>query len=270
VAIVGRGRVGRGLAAALAEAGAPVTLLPGRRGLAGARARAALAHAGATLLAVPDGAIEEVAGKVGPAIAEHGALFHLAGALGPEIIVPSGLPERRCGALHPLVSFARGTRPPELAGTTFALAGGIDARRVGRRLAAVLGAHTVTGRLQGAAYHGAAALAANGAAALATAAVGVLRELGLGDRVARRAVAGLLRSVADNVDRVGVPEALTGPVRRGDAATIARHREALRADHPAALRAYDATVPLLLETARAAGLSPAAARRVARVLRRGR
>jgi len=265
VIVMGRGRVGRGLAASLdaTSPGWPVTLVAGR----GPRAQAAIRGARpglAVVLAIPDAALQEAAGTLQPALQAVGdaVLLHVAGAVGPEALGPSGLPPSRLGAMHPLVSFASPRRPPFLLGTTFAVAGGRRARAAARSITTAVGARVIVGDLQGPAYHGAAALVANGAAALATSAVGVLRALGVGREPAQHAVAGLLRSVAENVARVGVPDALTGPVRRGDAATVARHRAALADLDPEARAAYDATIPLLLTTARAAGLEEAAAKAV--------
>ncbi|MDH5493099.1 MAG: DUF2520 domain-containing protein, partial [Myxococcales bacterium] len=104
------------------------------------------------------------------------------------------------------------------------------------------------------------------AAALASVGIGILRGLGLGGAEASRAVAGLLHSVAENVDRIGLPSSLTGPIARGDAHTVRRHREALRAS-PAALDAYDRIGPLILNCAREAGLDEEAAARIEGALR---
>jgi predicted short-subunit dehydrogenase-like oxidoreductase (DUF2520 family) len=117
----------------------------------------------------------------------------------------------------------------------------------------------VVAKISDPAYHAAAALAANGTAALAFASVRLLVRLGFGQRAAERAVGGLLRTVADNVERLGVPEALTGPIARGDRVTVATHRKALRRQGRDALDAYDAVLPLIVRCARAAGLSKARA-----------
>lgn len=256
--VLGRGRVGRGLGRALRAAGWRVRLAPGRR-------PPPSTDAGTVILAVPDRAIGEVAGSLRGRLGPSAVLLHVAGSVPASALDPAGLPEGRVGAMHPLVSFADPARPPSLAGTTFVCSGGRRATAAARRIARAAGARAVTHTSQGPAYHAAAALAANGSAALATLSVEVLSRLGWADRPARRAVAGLLRTVAENVERVGVPDALTGPVRRGDADTVAGHREALGALHRGARDAYDALVPSLLGVARRAGLGAAAARRVSRV-----
>ena len=266
VAVVGRGRVGRGLHGALVAAGVDAELVGGRR-----PGRAALGDVEVVILAVPDGAIGEVAAALAPRTPEGAVFLHCAGSLGAEAFPPTlGRP---AGAMHPLVSFAHPKKPPSLAGTTFALAGPAAARRAGRALAEAVGARPLergVDGVHGPAYHAAAALAANGAAALATVAVEVLETLGARPKAARRAVGALLRTVAENVERVGVPDALTGPVMRGDAGTVRRHREALAARSEAALGAYGAIAPAILRTARAVGLPEASARAVRSALQRKR
>jgi predicted short-subunit dehydrogenase-like oxidoreductase (DUF2520 family) len=73
--------------------------------------------------------------------------------------------------------------------------------------------------------------------------------------------------VGQNVQRLGVPDALTGPIARGEPDTIAAHRSALRKTKRSALRAYDAVGPVVVECARAAGLSKAKATAILRTLR---
>jgi predicted short-subunit dehydrogenase-like oxidoreductase (DUF2520 family) len=168
--------------------------------------------------------------------------------------------------MHPLVSFADPRNRPDLRGTSFFIGGDRAARAKARQIARAVGARAIAHPVHGPAYHAAAALVAGGAAALATAGVEVLCGLGVPEGASRRAVGGLLRSVADNVMSVGVPGALTGPVMRGDAKTVAAHRQALAEGSREAARSYDAVAPLILECARKAGLPPAAVRRVRRVL----
>jgi predicted short-subunit dehydrogenase-like oxidoreductase (DUF2520 family) len=68
----------------------------------------------------------------------------------------------------------------------------------------------------------------------------------------------LLRSVGDNVERLGLPEALTGPVRRGDARGIERHLVALDEKLPGAVPLYLAAARAQLPLARALGDAPPA------------
>ncbi|MBO6940706.1 MAG: DUF2520 domain-containing protein [Deltaproteobacteria bacterium] len=245
VCVVGRGRVGRGLIAGLArthDAGLTVSL-------AGARRMPRRMDVDVVVLAVPDGTIEAVAQRVLERVDGAPVLLHCAGALGVDAYgaLPREFPKVAFGAMHPLVSFADPKRPPPLAGTCFAVAGPKRARLAAARIAKACGA-TPMGRgtegVHGAAYHAAAALVANGAAGLAFVGVGLLRELGLSKKASERALGSLLRTVAHNVETIGVPAALTGPVMRGDQATVTRHRRALRRGTDPR-KAYDALVPVI-------------------------
>ncbi|MCB9622700.1 MAG: nicotinate (nicotinamide) nucleotide adenylyltransferase [Polyangiales bacterium] len=248
VAVVGRGRVARGLAAGATRAA--LTLVD-------ARTPTSL-DADLVVLAVADGAIEEVAAAFDGLVPKHVPFVHCAGARGPEAL---GDLQRPRGAAHPLVSFATLERSPALAGTTFVLAGDEAACAAATRLAEACDARAVQAPIHGGAYHAAAALAANGAAGLATVGVGLLESLGMTRVDAERALGALLRTVAENVEAVGVPTALTGPIRRGDGDTVRAHRAAL-ASRPDELAAYDAVAPVILRTAIALGLD---AERVAAV-----
>jgi len=251
VAVVGRGRVGRGLFAAWERAGVDVVLVAGR---------AAIPEVDVAVLAVPDGAIAEVAAR-----ANADVLLHCAGSLGLEAY--RDLDGAALGALHPLVSFADPERPPALEGAAFAIAGPPEARRAARALAEACGAVVLErGRrgVHGAAYHAAAALVANGGAALARVGVGVLRSLGLRKKESELAMAGLLRTVAENVGTLGVPRALTGPVMRGDVDTVRRHRVALVGD---ARAAYDQVAPIILACAEDLGLDEETREALRRALR---
>ena len=68
----------------------------------------------------------------------------------------------------------------------------------------------------------------------------------------------LLRSVADNVETLGFPDALTGPVRRGDAAGVEKHLATLREKLPGAVALYLAAAEAQLPLARAIGDAPGA------------
>ena len=107
------------------------------------------------------------------------------------------------------------------------------------------------------AYHAAAGLVANGAAALAAVGRGAPREGG-GRRatVAPKMLGPLLRSVAENVEALGFPEALTGPVRRGDAAGLEKHLGDAAAKLPEAVALYLAAAEAQLPLARAIGDAP--------------
>ena len=219
-AIVGAGRLGHALVAALSAAGLQVDGPLGRG--------ADPAGADAVLLCVPDAEIAAAAAAVTP-----GPLVgHCSGATG---LAP--LAGHEAFGLHPLVSVPR-TGAPRFAGAGCAVAGSTErALATARALAAALGMRAVqVADEDRAAYHAAASIAANflvvleGAAERLAATAGVQREL----------LAPLARGALDDWARLGAPDALTGPVVRGDEATIAVQRAAVAQRTPELLDVFDA------------------------------
>lgn len=256
VAVVGRGAVGTTLARALCAAGAEVRRVPGRD-----LRPEALGDADVVLLAIPDAALADAAARLAQAKPRR-VILHVAGARTPAELASARSGGHAVGAMHPLVSFADRKHPPGLANATFVIAGDTRAIAAASRIAERVGARALVAEVHGPAYHAAAAMVANGAAALAHAGADLLMALGC-DRVdAEIALAGLLRSVASNVASVGVPAALTGPIVRGDAETVARHRAAVEGVDPALRVVYDAAARAIVRCAVDAGLERGRADRV--------
>ena len=260
VCIIGRGKVGRTLQRELAQAGVESKLVAGRfRRLPGAR--------DVYLLAVPDARLSEVAQALVPHVDRRSVVLHCAGARDQHALAALRACGARVGVFHPLVSFATAHAAHSLRGVTFTSFGDRAAIAAARKLARLLRAHLVVlEQAPGPAYHAAAALVANGAAALAQLGARALGQVGFRQRDAERALSTLLSSVAQNIAQVGLPGALTGPVARGDAATVAAHVGALARIDRELVEAYLALQPAVLATAKAAGLDPKLARKLARTL----
>ncbi len=249
IVIVGRGRVGKALAQGLHAAGADCQLTSGRQ-----PAGTEIAGAEVVILAVSDAAIHQCAQDLLAYLKRGASVLHCAGARGPDELAACRGAGAHVGVMHPLVSLADPEHSPTFRGATFMVAGDAAAIEAARTIAAALDASAIVMPVHGPAYHALIAMVANGTVALVNAAAPALERLGLGRREAERAIAALLKTVAENVDRLGVPQALTGPIARGDAATIAAHRKALRRAAPVAAIAYDAVAPLVLRCAIDAGL----------------
>ncbi len=246
VLVAGDGAVARAFAAALPAAG--VAVARWRRGdPAGERCDAAI-------VAVADRAIGEVAARLtdGGALDERSVALHCAGGV-PAAEAFAGVRRRigGVGLLHPLRAFAGAPEDAELAGTVFGVEGDARGRAVAAELATRLGGRPVPLTADGLArWHAAAVLAGNHTLALVDAAIALAAGEGLDRAEAARALAGLLASAARNVAAVGLPAALTGPIARGDVATVRRHLAAL----PEEARAlYRASARPTVELARAKG-----------------
>ena len=136
------------------------------------------------------------------------------------------------------------------------VAGDRKAVRAARRIASTVGARVLNAPIHGPAYHALAALVAGGSVGFAHAVIPGSWVWGVERRAAERAAAGLIGTVAQNIARIGLPGALTGPVIRGDAAAVAAHRHALEEVSSSVAASYDAVAPLVLDCAIAAGLDP--------------
>ncbi|MEB2310648.1 MAG: DUF2520 domain-containing protein [Sorangiineae bacterium] len=251
IAIIGAGKVGGALARALRAAGAQVTLRAARRRLPARPIAAEL-----LVLAVRDHAITPLAHELARAgsVRSATAVVHLSGALGPEALAPLAERAAGVGQAHPMLSFAAPGAAPALPGAHWLLTGDPAAVRAARRMARLLRmrAHEWPG-VDRALYHAAGGLVANGVAALAAAGAELLERAGVPPHEAPRLLGPLIESVGANVLRLGLPEALSGPVRRGDAAAIRAHLARIGARAPGVLPLYLALARAQLPLARALG-----------------
>jgi predicted short-subunit dehydrogenase-like oxidoreductase (DUF2520 family) len=269
VFILGAGKVGTSLARSLRARGAKVILRAARAGVP----KRAIA-ADLIVLAVRDGQLEPLAKSLAAAavVGRRTAVVHCAGALGPEPLGALRGMSAGVAQMHPMISFASPGSVPSLARGQVNIDGDPSAVRMGRRVAKLLGMtpRTIAG-LDKVAYHAAAGLVANGAAALAAAGVRLLEGAGVDRATAAKMLGPLLRSVADNVEELGLPGALTGPVRRGDAAAVGRHLEVIRTRALELAPLYLELVRAQLPMARAIGdAAPAAFDAIERVLALGK
>jgi len=252
VAVVGVGKVGRGLHGALREARVRSTLVA-------ARAVSRPLRGSIVVLAARDGALPSLAQKLAEArwVSENAVVVHCAGALDAEVLAPLRSVTAGIAQMHPMISFADPNHRPSLEGGHAHVAGDEEAVRRARALCRAIGLVPRTfPNLDRVAYHAAAGLVANGAAALAAAGADLLAKAGVPADVAPAMLGPLLRSVAQNVQTLGLPRALTGPVRRGDAASVKKHLDTLRTKAPMLVPFYIASVQAQLPLARALGDAP--------------
>ncbi len=248
VFVFGAGKVGRALAHALRRAKWPVTLRAARKGLPKRIA------ADVVVLALRDRelatTVERLAASRG--IDENAVVVHVAGALGAEVLAPLRAVCAGVAQMHPMISFASLTFFPSLDRGNVHIQGDPVALRRATKLARAIGMTPRTfAKLDTVGYHAAAALLANGAAALAGQAAEILVASSVPRKDATKLLGPLLRSVADNIDKLGFPQSLTGPVRRGDAAAVERGGTTLAKFAPDALPLYRAAIAAQLPLARA-------------------
>jgi predicted short-subunit dehydrogenase-like oxidoreductase (DUF2520 family) len=218
-AIVGAGRMGRAMAAAL----------PGALGPFGRCDE--LPDGDAVLLCVPDAEIDGAAAAVAP-----GPLVgHCSGATTLEPIVGAG---HEAFSVHPLMTVAPDAPPSVFAGAGAATAGSTPrAQQAAETIARALGMNPVAVADEDrVAYHAAAAIASN----FLTTIEGAAERLAATAGVERAMLVPLVRASVENWASLGAARALTGPIARGDNATVDRHRAAISERTPELLPLYDA------------------------------
>lgn len=280
VGVIGLGRAGTPLALALARAGHPVvgvhavsdrsrrraeSFLPGVPLLA---VGPLVSASDLVLLTVPDDVLPELVAGLATtrAITPGQFMVHAAGRYGVSVLDPV----TECGALplalHPVMTFTGArTDLDRLSGTPFGVTAPEVLRPVAEALVLEMGGDPVWVP-EGArpVYHAALASSANHLVTLVAQSLDLLGQVGVDDPAGL--VRPLLRAALDNVLEHG-DAALTGPVARGDARTVAAHLQAIAATTPEARAAYVALARLTADRALAAGrLDPGAAEALLDVL----
>jgi predicted short-subunit dehydrogenase-like oxidoreductase (DUF2520 family) len=233
VGVIGAGRLGTVLAAGLRRAGVSVDG-PGRRGETPSGCQA-------IVLCVPDGEIAAAAAAVAGAARFVG---HTSGATPLAVLEPAERAGAALFGLHPLQTFASGAGPEAFVGAGCAVAGSTpEALELAAGLARRLGMAPFEidegGR---AAYHAAASIASNFLVTLQAAAERVAVGAGLEPGEARALLLPLVRRTLENYGTLGPERALTGPLARGDEATVEAQRAAVERAAPELLSLFDELV----------------------------
>ena len=267
VGVVGTGRAGAVLGAALARAGHAVVAAYAVSEMSRLRAEAllpgvplvpvadVLAAADLVLLTVPDDTLPGlVAGLVETGAVRPGQfLAHASGRHGYGILDAATRAGALPLALHPVMTFT-GTSIDlaRLSGCPFGVTSPDQVRPVAEALVVEMGGDPVwVEEGNRALYHAALAHGSNHLIALVTQTLDLLRSAGVEQPA--RLIAPLLSASLDNALRYG-DQSLTGPVARGDAGTVAAHVRELAAVSPEARTAYVALARVTADRALAAGL----------------
>lgn len=283
IGVLGAGRAGAVLGAALARAGHRVVAASGRS--AASRARMARLLPGTperggvevtregtdlVLICVPDDALGPLVAHLAEerAFAPGQVVAHTSGAHGVGILHPAVDGGARPLALHPAMTF---TGHPDdldrLAGISYGLTAPRELRGFAETLVRDLGGTPEwVPEPDRALYHAALAHGANHLVTLVNESLDRLRDAGV--QHPERVLGPLLRAALDNTLRLG-DAALTGPVSRGDAGTVAKHLDTLAAAAPDSVPTYLALARRTADRALAAGrLTPLAAEPLLDVLAR--
>jgi predicted short-subunit dehydrogenase-like oxidoreductase (DUF2520 family) len=257
---IGAGTVGTALAVRLAEKGYPVVAVASRT-FASAERLAALVlavqvraqvpgcravktgqgvadAAELVFITTPDDAI----GNVASGIRWHPgkAVVHCSGAHSTDILSEAKAQGALTGAFHPLQTFASVKYAIQnMPGSTFGIEAEEPLLATLKELAFALdGTPQVLRPDDKVLYHVSAVIASNYLVTLVKLATDLWMDFGATREEAIKALMPLIRGTLNNIQNVGIPNCLTGPIARGDAGTIEKHFEAIKTSAPSIFPIY--------------------------------
>ena len=263
IGFIGAGTVGTALAVRLSGNGYPVIAVASRTKASAQRLAEAVPGcrvcdspqgvadiAQLVFITTPDDAIARVARELRWHPGQ--SVVHCSGADSTDVLEPA----RKCGAhvggFHPLQTFASVAHAIDnIPGSTFAIEAEEPLLSMLAEMASALGGSWVRlGAGDKVLYHAAAVVACNYFVTLVKLATDLWQTFGVPTDKATKALLPLLRGTINNIDNVGLPRCLTGPIARGDIGTIKKHLAALERAAPGILSTYQElglqTIPIAL------------------------
>ena len=263
IGFIGAGTTGTALAVRLTQHGYPVTAVASRsltsaeklaarisgcRVYSGAQEVADIAQL--IFITTPDDTISRVAREI--KWHKGQSVVHCSGAHSVDILEPAKLPGAYTGCFHPLQTFASVDQAIDnMPGSTFAIEAEEPLASVLKEMATTLDGDWVSLKAgDKVLYHTAAVFACNYLVTLVKLATDLWQTFEVPPAQATKALMPLLRGTLSNIENVGLPNCLTGPIARGDLGTISRHLESLSKQAPSLLGIYKElgrqTVPIAL------------------------
>jgi len=263
IGFIGAGTVGTALAVRLSGKGYPVVAVSSRTNASARRLAKAVPgcqaqesnqavadNAQLVFITTPDDVIASVAAK----IQWHSGqgVIHCSGADSIDILEPARKRGALVGGFHPLQTFASAAHAIEnIPGSTFAIEADEPLLTTLQDMATTLEGTLI--RLSAGdkvLYHAAAVVACNYLVTLVKLATDLWQSFGVSPQQATQSLLPLLRGTLNNIDNVGIPNCLTGPIARGDSGTIKKHIFALERATPGILSTYRElglqTIPIAL------------------------
>ncbi|MFC1988244.1 Rossmann-like and DUF2520 domain-containing protein [Chloroflexota bacterium] len=267
VGFIGAGTVGTALALGLNARGYQVVAVSSRRqesadklareinGCRSGTSNQTVADAAELVfITTPDGAIPVVASDVKWRPGQ--SVVHCSGADSTDTLEPARKAGAWVGAFHPLQTFASVKQAIDnIPGSTFAIEAEEPLLGTLKEMAGVLNGHCIELKAgDKVIYHAAAVIACNYLVTLVKLATDLWQTFGVPPDEATRALMPLLQGTLNNIDKVGIPQCLTGPIARGDSGTINKHINALGKVAPDVISTYlelgRQTVPISLAKGR--------------------
>jgi predicted short-subunit dehydrogenase-like oxidoreductase (DUF2520 family) len=202
-------------------------------------------------ITTPDDIIPEVAAEV--QWHKEQSVAHCSGAHSVDILELAKQRGANTGCFHPLQTFASVNQAIDnIPGSTFAIEAEEPLLGILKEMATALEGDWVTLKAgDKVLYHAAAVFACNYLVTLVKLATDLWQTFGVPPAQAIKALMPLLRGTLSNIENVGLPNCLTGPIARGDLGTISRHLESLEKQAPTLLNIYKElgreTIPISLD-----------------------
>lgn len=283
IAVVGAGKVGSALAVALQKAGYPIAGIASRS-LKSAKKLAERLKTGyadlpakitsgaqVVFITTPDREVANVAKTIAGAGGFNKAqvVVHTSGLLPAAVLAAAKIAGANVAAFHPVQSFA-GVEDAvaNLPSTYFSIQGDQGAVEVLQQITKDLqGSSFVISAQDKPLYHAAAVVASNYLVTVIHLATSLFVELGVEREQSLQALLPLIRGTLNNIEHKGTLQALTGPVERGDAATLQSHLVALSKLDPVKRQAYQILGRLTVEIALQKGaINPATAGELIKIM----
>jgi predicted short-subunit dehydrogenase-like oxidoreductase (DUF2520 family) len=201
-------------------------------------------------ITTPDDTIPNVAAEVQWHNGQ--SVVHCSGAHSVDILEPAKQRGSNTGCFHPLQTFASVEQAIEnIPGSTFAIEAEEPLLSILEEMATSLeGDWVILKAGDKVLYHVAAVFSCNYLVTLVKLATDLWRTFGVSPAQATKALMPLLRGTLSNIENVGLPNCLTGPIARGDIGTIQRHLKSLEIQAPSLLNTYKdlgrQTIPISL------------------------
>jgi predicted short-subunit dehydrogenase-like oxidoreductase (DUF2520 family) len=201
-------------------------------------------------ITTPDGVIADVASEVKWRVGQ--SVVHCSGADSTDILEPAHKAGANVGGFHPLQTFAGVKEAIEnIPGSTFAIEAEEPLKSTLRELAAAMDGQCLELTASDkAAYHAAAVFSCNYLVTLVKMATDLWQTFSIPPDRAVKALLPLIRGTLHNIETIGIPDCLTGPIARGDTGTIKKHINTLKEKSPGLLSAYKElgrqTIPISL------------------------
>ncbi len=275
VAIIGAGRVGSAVGFLLNRAGYRVTGVASRsmksaekavafigKGEPTADATKAAAQAEIILITTPDRSIREVCDKI---VAGGGAkagslVVHTSGSCTLDLLDSATKRGAKRAVIHPLQSVPSSEQGIQvLPGSYFRIEADPEAREAARDIVRALGGIELvmpkwsSDKDSAALYHAGAVAVSNFFVALVDYSLKFFGALGAEKAEALKAVLPLIRGTLQNIETLGIPGALTGPIMRGDVETVRGHLEAMEKRTPELISLYKELARQTIQVARDKG-----------------